>query len=151
MKELIKHRSFVLQERHKEKFSLPSKTVPNETLSIRQIMEKHVKGMRIADTLARQPAYDSGADFDSHDLEKLKHLDLHERSLIVDELRVQSALQKKKIEDDQKAAAAREKEKTDLEEEIRNDFKEKKKKSVLRQAPAEDKVEGGRNDQANGA
>jgi len=70
---------FVLKEHHKEQIKGLSLTQPDETLTIKEIVQKHVRGQAIADTLMRTPAYDSGADFDSDDLEKLRDEDIFDR------------------------------------------------------------------------
>lgn len=75
-KTIIRQRDYAPSDAHGEYNDLPSVTVPNEVLSIREIMQKHVSGMKILDELRKQPVYDSGADFDSEDLEKIQNMDL---------------------------------------------------------------------------
>lgn len=84
-----------------------SLTVPDETLTIREIVEKHVRGQRIADTLMRTPVYNESADFDDEDIEKLRDSDLYEREEI-------KQMHKQKIED--------------FKEKQKNFFSEKQKK-----------------------
>jgi len=95
----ISQDEFKLLPEHKEHPCGVSLTVPDETLSIKQIVDKHVRGQEIADQLMRQPLYDSGiygddrdSDFDSEDLEKVVQMDLAEK----DELK---ASNKQKIAD----------------------------------------------------
>lgn len=57
----------------------PSETVPDDTLSIKQILAKHIRGMRIEAENWKTPLYDEGADLDSQDLESLTRLDLAEK------------------------------------------------------------------------
>jgi len=91
---------FRLRPEHKEKRVGESQTVPDETLTIQEIMKKHVRGQRIADELMRTPVYDSGlsdygdseSDFAMEDLSKVEGLDIAEK----DEIRESY---KQKIED----------------------------------------------------
>lgn len=80
----IAHHQFRLKPEHMEHPTGVSMTVPDETLTIRQILEKHVRGMKIAEELYKQPMYDSGADFDSEDLESVSRIDLFERELMAE-------------------------------------------------------------------
>jgi len=57
----------------------PSETVPDDTLSIKQILAKHVRGMRIEAENWKTPLYDGDCDHDSHDLEAVNRLDLAEK------------------------------------------------------------------------
>lgn len=97
---------FRLLPEHKEKTTGPSLTVPDETLSIKEIVEKHVRGQRIADQLMRTPIYDSGADFDSDDLEKVKQMDLVEQ----DEIYERNAEKIAEIKEKQKKLFSKKKE-----------------------------------------
>lgn len=96
---------FRLLPEHKEKTTGPSLTVPDETLSIKEIVEKHVRGQRIADQLMRTPIYDSGADFDSDDLEKVKQMDLVDQ----DEIYERNAIKIAEIKEKQKKLFSKEK------------------------------------------
>jgi len=81
---------FRLRPEHKEKRVGESQTVPDETLTIQEIMKKHVRGQRIADELMRTPVYDSGlsdygdseSDFGMEDLSKVEGLDIAEKDEI---------------------------------------------------------------------
>lgn len=64
-------------------------------------MEKHVRGQRIADSLMRKPIYSESGnedyDFDSPDIEKLRDLDLSEKSEYIDQLKADQELKKMKL------------------------------------------------------
>lgn len=93
-KTIIRQRDYVPSDDAGEFNDLPSMTVPNETLTIREIMQKHVSGMKILDELRKQPVYDSGASLDSEDIEKMQHMDLFE--LEQEKQRIDLFLQSKK-------------------------------------------------------
>lgn len=85
----INQDEFRLLPEHKEHPKGPSMTVPDETLSIKEIVAKHIRGQAIADQLMREPMYDSGivgddrdSDFDSEDLMKVRDMDLAEQDEI---------------------------------------------------------------------
>lgn len=100
---------FKLKAEHKNFNTQPSQTVPDETLTVRQIMEKHVRHQRIADDLIRTPVYNDHDDFDAPDLEKVRDMDLFEREEFsnsnkekiaeMQEKQKKSFLEKKKKED----------------------------------------------------
>lgn len=71
-----------LKAEHCETPKGESMTVPDETLTIREIVEKHIRGQRIADTLMRTPVYNESSDFDDDDMEKLRDSDLYEQEEI---------------------------------------------------------------------
>lgn len=60
-----------------------SLTVPNQSMSIRTILEKYTRGIPV-DIVKREPIY---LDQDEFDLEKLKRLDFSEKAALADELR----------------------------------------------------------------
>lgn len=62
-----------------------SVTVPDDTLTIKQIMDKHVHGMNVISQMAKTPIY-SGGDHDSEDMEALMRMDLADRSQMADDL-----------------------------------------------------------------
>jgi len=71
-------------------------TVPDDALSIKQILAKHVNGMKIAEQLYRTPVYDSGADFDSPDLEEVQRMDMVDRAELAELTRLE--VEKKKAD-----------------------------------------------------
>lgn len=74
-----------------------SQTVPDEAMSIRQIMTKFVRGMQVPEELYRESAYDSGASFDSQDLEAIGRMDLAERDEYIVQLKADIDLRKKDL------------------------------------------------------
>lgn len=72
---------FKKQEHHSEPISKePSMTVPDETISIREIVERFIRTGRTDERLERQEGgYVDEPDFDSPDLEKLRDSDLFEK------------------------------------------------------------------------
>lgn len=101
---------WTLEERHKEHPQGESMTVPDETLTIKEIMKKHVRGMRMAEELMRTPVYDSGADFDSEDLEEVARMDIFEREQVLEthkeKIREAQEKQKKFLEERDKKKKA---------------------------------------------
>lgn len=84
-KKIIRQRDFVMQPYHYEIVEGPSMTVPDEAMSIQEIMAKHVRGIDMT-SVFRQPAYDSAASFDSEDIEKIQHEDLFDKENRIKEL-----------------------------------------------------------------
>lgn len=83
---LPSQRDFQLLPEHKETPYGVSLTVPDESLSIRELLSKHTTGYAAVNT----PVYNLDAnsnDFDTPDLEKINSLDLHERELFTTEMR----------------------------------------------------------------
>lgn len=76
----INWEDFVLLPEHCEDYTgQESMTVPDETLTIRQIVDKHIRGQEIADELMRTPVNIDDQDFDDEDLEKVEQMDLADR------------------------------------------------------------------------
>lgn len=57
-----------------------SLTQPDESLTIREIMEKHLKGLRISESLQREGFNDEGSDFDSQDVDAVGRMDIAEQA-----------------------------------------------------------------------
>lgn len=85
---LRRQRDFRLEKHHCETPTGVSLTVPDESYSIREILEKFTTGIDLRQQLARQPQYDSGASLDSEDLEKVQHLDLYEQQEQLENLKI---------------------------------------------------------------
>jgi len=86
---------FVLLPEHCEDYTGQiSLTVPDETLTIRQIVEKHIRGQEIADELMRTPINIEDSDFDNDDLEKVEQMDLADRENL--KLSLQNSNEEKK-------------------------------------------------------
>lgn len=75
---IIRQRDYEMLPHHFETIDGVSMTVPDESMSIQEIMAKHVRGIDMT-AMFRQPAYDSAASFDSEDIEKIQHEDLFEK------------------------------------------------------------------------
>lgn len=104
-----------------------SETVPNEALSIKEILRRFTKGMPL-DVLEKEGAYDEHASFDSIDLEKLKHADLYEQMEVLDKMKL-VAQEKRKELDDELARQVKERlDKEKEEQEVRELLKSSKKK-----------------------
>lgn len=107
----------------------PSKTQPDESLTIRQILDRYTKGLPTGAS-SREAQYDSGASFDSPDLEKVATMDLVDREdLKASVLQKRSELQKK-VDEDEKARRAKKSEEESLIDEMKKDFKEKRKSAA---------------------
>lgn len=84
-----------------------SETQPDETLTIKEIMLKHVKGMAIADSLARTPIWPEGkVTHDSIDMEALQRMDLADRSDFLRELKESNEEKLKNLQAEQAAIQA---------------------------------------------
>lgn len=55
----------------------PSETIPNETYTIRELLEKHTRGLDM--NVGREPIFgEEEADFDSPDLNQIHQMDLYD-------------------------------------------------------------------------
>lgn len=72
-------------------------TVPDDSLSMRDILDKFSKGMD--PSVSRDVTYDGDANFDSPDLEKLRDSDLVDREEYASELAVSNAATKKSLDE----------------------------------------------------
>lgn len=118
-----------------EKKTGPSQTLPNETMSVAEMLRKHIQGQRIPDTLYREPAYDSGASLDSEDLEKMKHMDLFEKEEYSRQLAV-------KMEADDKAIKADQKRKQEIRQQEEDELKTLKKQLREKQSEKSGRDQG---------
>lgn len=80
-----------------------TKTVPDDSMSMKEIMQRFTTGRPIPETLEREGVYDGNASFDSPDLEQLARMDDNERDEYIKDLRASIAARKADI---QAAAAA---------------------------------------------
>lgn len=132
---------FKLEAKDKEKVSdLDSMTVPNEAMSLREIIERFTKGAPVP-SIAREGVFNQG-DFDDQDLEKVPGLDLVEKSeftAAVTEKRKQleEEIKRDKAEKDKRAAELA-KEDQELREELR-----KRKASKSKEEGKKDQGDGG--------
>lgn len=76
--------NFKLLTEHKEKPTGPGVTVPDDTLSLKEIMEKYARDSSYLEMVKKRSGlkelYEPNTDFDSEDLEKLQGMDLAEMS-----------------------------------------------------------------------
>lgn len=72
-------------------------TVPNETMSVKEIMQRFMRGQKIDDAFMRQASYDSGVSFDSEDLEEVSRMDMFEREQLANELKQENQEKNKKL------------------------------------------------------
>lgn len=63
-----------------------SKTVPDDSMSMKEIVTRFTRGQKL-DGMYREPIYDSGANFDSQDLEALSRMDAMEMAQYQDILK----------------------------------------------------------------
>jgi len=82
-------RVYALKAEHMSTIVGPSETVPDDALTIKQIIQKHTQGMPIPPSKIREGAY-NGGDFDSPDLESLSRLDLADKHEYAETLREQN-------------------------------------------------------------
>lgn len=78
-----------------------SMTVPDETMSIKQLLERFMNGQRVPDNLFRDGGFDSGSSFDSDDLEKVRDSDLVERGEVAEGRRVDLDRKQKRYDREQ--------------------------------------------------
>lgn len=62
----------------------PSETIPNETYTIRELLEKHTRGV-LPHGIHREGIYDENASLDSLDLPQTRQLDLVEQSQLIEQ------------------------------------------------------------------
>lgn len=115
---------YKLTAQGKEHVSGKSLTVPDESLSIREILTRFTRGQSVGG--AKEPAFDSGADFDSPDLEKVRDMDLVDRDELRSRVLVKKSDLQKKVDDEAKSAKHKKQEEDNLLEQMKKDFKEKK-------------------------
>lgn len=117
---------FALRSEDKEKKSLlPKVVVPDESLTVRQIIERFTRGQG-SGVAVRDGQYDDTANFDTPDMEKLEHMDLIERDEfagVVDQRRKELEAELKAQADERKR---KQKEQEDFDKELREDFKKRK-------------------------
>lgn len=64
----------------------PGLTVPNDTLSIRQILERYTTGQPIGNVSQREPVWSENPTHDSLDLEELRRADMVDQDAVRDAL-----------------------------------------------------------------
>lgn len=87
MEKLRTQRTFILQEKDIEKVDSSTETVPSETMTIREILDKFSRGQRIDAAMRRDGKFEENSNFDSEDLEAASRASLTDRDEIVDRMR----------------------------------------------------------------
>lgn len=104
--------TYTFQRNHAEpKNLLPSETIPDETMTIKQLLERHMRGQKMDETLQRKGYFADNEDFDAPDFEaeaKKDIYDQHEqKQKLEEEILLFKQSQKKPVaKADGKAAAA---------------------------------------------
>lgn len=98
-------RLFKLERGDCEKGGGISETVPNDAMSIKEIMVRYARGMPITDQEKKEGKYAEGGNFDSPDLEALSRMDLAERSDYLELLKVEIEEKKERLKEAKKASA----------------------------------------------
>lgn len=101
-----------------------TKTVPDEAMSMKEIMLRFTRGQPIPDTLEREVVYDGNASFDSPDLEALARMDDNERDEYLTSLRQEIAARKESIKATQ-VALQKQAERDALKKDLQKDPKSK--------------------------
>lgn len=70
-----------------EVYKLPSKTSPDEALTVKQILQKHANGL--APDISKEPIYSNNPQFDDMDLEQVSRLEFDERHYLNERLKKQ--------------------------------------------------------------
>lgn len=91
----------------------PSETIPDDTLSIKQILAKHVRGMILEQEDMRTPIYQDDVDFDSPDLESVKRMDLADRHEYMQMLASENSEKLQRLKEVQEKAAQAKKSRSD--------------------------------------
>lgn len=94
-----------------------SQTIAGETYTIRELMQKHTRGI-LPEGIIRQGIYGEDQDHDSEDLQKVKQMDLYDQAIIADrnnekikllkqkQIEIQTTY-RKKLKEQQQAASER--------------------------------------------
>lgn len=85
--------------RHGERFKgAVSQTVPDETMTLRQIVERYALGQPLVGRLREEGTFDPLASFDSEDLEKLSKADMVDRQEFIERMKLEAKRATKDIE-----------------------------------------------------
>lgn len=98
----LTHGNFKLLASHCETPVGVSLTVPDECMSVQELLDRFINGQRIPDNLFRNGVFDDESGFDSDDVEKLRHADLAERDEVVERLKGEIIAKQKLVDADQK-------------------------------------------------
>lgn len=92
--------SYIVQDKHFEHPKGASVTVPDESFTIAQILQRSQQGL--ASDLMHQGEYtldDQSENFDAYDIEKLKQLDPYDREMLARHLAAENAKHKQYLEE----------------------------------------------------
>lgn len=59
-------------------------------MSIKEIMDRFMRGQKIDDAHMRSGNYDSGASYDSDDLEEVNRMDLYDKEMLTNQIRAEN-------------------------------------------------------------
>lgn len=92
-------RRFVLEPHEMETTVGPSLTVPEDSMSIKEIMQRHIRGMQIKSELRRPGGFADTEDFDALDLEEVNRMDIFDRETVKQKLADDIAAKQKILAD----------------------------------------------------
>lgn len=136
---IVSPNGYALTESRQEKCGGVSMTVPDDSYSIRELLEKYSRGMM--PPVGKQGQFDPGADLDSDDLEKLPHQDLFEIQERREALGADMIDKERQLKEKAKADADKQKARAQEWDEIRQELKKKKQKTGP--SRAQEKAPGG--------
>lgn len=99
----------------------PSETLPNESLSLRELLVRYAKGIPMDAKTMRNPIYDPEPSLDGEDMEKMKHADLYEKEEYMNSLGASLAERHAK---DKEAKKAKDQAEAELRQKQEAEFKE---------------------------
>lgn len=105
MKKVVNKLEWVLSQSHLEHPKGVSMTVPDESLTVKEILERFRRGQPLS-IHTRDTLYDPDSNFDSQDLEEVSRMDITDRSELAQELRLKNARVKSDLEAAQAAKVA---------------------------------------------
>lgn len=110
-------------------------TVPDETMTVRQIMLRHVKGMNVglgSDVVGKWGRDLTEVDYDDNDLQELARMEHADRSEFLEQLREDVESRKQRLKDAKAAIAKKE-----AEDKAKAEAEEKERKEWLEYRKAE--------------
>lgn len=79
-RKIVRPSNYVRKAVHYETPTQPSKTKPDDSMTVREIYDRAIAGIEY--TRAKQPMYDPNPSHDDFDLEKVPGMDIHDRGEI---------------------------------------------------------------------
>lgn len=129
MKKMIRNSmNFSRTDSDGEKIKGVTVTLPDESLSIRTIVDKYTRSGGVVSGIAQKPGADGPAeqDHDSEDLEKLKNEDLYDQEVYRRELAAKMLRQEEALKKQAATAAAKTKAEADELAELKAELKARK-------------------------